>query len=47
MDAIENPVKVRLQDEFNKIDVEGLIRSKVAEYEKNGKNMKFDLNFQH
>lgn len=45
MDAIENPVKVRLQEEFNKVDVEKLIKAKVADYERHGTNMKFDLNF--
>lgn len=33
MDAIEVPVRAKIQDEFNQINVERLIRSKIPEIE--------------
>lgn len=45
MDAIENPVKKRIQDMMNKINVEQVIKQKVPEFQKNGMNMKFDFLF--
>lgn len=44
MDALENPIKQRIQDLLNKIDVERTIKEKIIEYEKHGLNFKFDLN---
>ncbi|KAH8412603.1 hypothetical protein KR009_003557, partial [Drosophila setifemur] len=43
MDAIENPIKQRIQEKFNTIDVEQAIKVMVEKYEKEGSNFKFDL----
>lgn len=45
MDAIENPIKKRIQDLMNQIDVEQVIKNNVPEFQKNGINMKFDFQF--
>lgn len=45
MDALENPAKVRIQQVMNKIDVEKIIKEKVVEFEKKGKNMTMDFDF--
>ncbi|XP_063695478.1 uncharacterized protein LOC134826900 [Culicoides brevitarsis] len=45
MDALENPIRSRIQDEMDKIDVEKVLKEKVLEYEKLGVNMNFDLPF--
>lgn len=46
MDAIENPVKTKIQETMNKIDVEKTIKAKLPEFEKFGAaNMKFDFKF--
>lgn len=45
MDAIENPVKTRIQEEMNKIDVERVIREKLPEFEKLGLKMDFEFKF--
>lgn len=39
MDAIEGPIKRRLQDELDKIDVEKLIHEKIPEIEEHAKNL--------
>lgn len=45
MDALENPLRNRIQDMMDKIDVEQVLKEKVLEYEKLGVNMNFDLPF--
>lgn len=45
MDALENPAKARIQAEFNKVDVEKILKQKVAEYERTGGNMTMNLDF--
>lgn len=45
MDALENPIKSRIQDMMDKIDVEKVLKEKVLEYERMGVNMNFDLPF--
>lgn len=45
MDAIENPLKIRIQELMNNIDVENIIREKVPDFEDNGLNMSFDFIF--
>uniref|UniRef100_A0A336KI47 CSON005147 protein n=1 Tax=Culicoides sonorensis TaxID=179676 RepID=A0A336KI47_CULSO len=45
MDALENPIKNRIQDMMDKVDVEMIIKEKILEYENLGVNMKFDLPF--
>lgn len=44
MDALENPIRMRIQDVLNKIDVEKILKEKVVEYERDG-NINLDLNF--
>nr|XP_017105689.2 uncharacterized protein LOC108131351 [Drosophila bipectinata] len=43
MDAIENPVKQRIQEQFNNIDVEQAIKTMAQNYEADGKNFNFDF----
>jgi len=43
MDAIENPIKMRIQEMMNEIDVEKIIKEKVPEFEKMGMNMQLDF----
>lgn len=43
MDALENPAKTRIQEEFNKIDIEKILKQKVYEYERFGANMTLDF----
>lgn len=43
MDALENPVKIRIQEEFNKVDIEKILKKKVPEYERLGMNMSLDF----
>lgn len=45
MDALENPIKSRIQDMMDKIDVEKVLKEKILEYERMGVNMNFDLPF--
>lgn len=45
MDALENPIKSRIQDMMDKIDVEKVLKEKILEYERKGVNMNFDLPF--
>lgn len=45
MDALENPAKMRIQEEFNKINIEKLLKQKVPEYERLGTNMSLDFQF--
>lgn len=45
MDALENPAKMRIQDEFNKINIEKILKQKVPEYERLGANMTLDIQF--
>lgn len=45
MDALENPAKMRIQEEFNKIDIEKILKQKVPEYERLGANMSMDFQF--
>jgi len=44
MDALENPIKTRIQSILNKIDVERTLKEKVLQYERHGVNMKLDFN---
>ncbi|XP_017151656.1 uncharacterized protein LOC108161808 isoform X1 [Drosophila miranda] len=43
MDAIENPVKQRVQEKFNTIDVEQAIKQLAHKYETEGSNFTFDF----
>ena len=45
MDAIESPLKSRIQEFMDSFDVEKFIREKVPEFEKVGMNMNFDFKF--
>lgn len=45
MDAIENPVRKRIQDVFDTIDVEKTIKERVPEFQKMGMNMTFDFKY--
>lgn len=45
MDALENPIKSRIQDMMDKVDVEKVLKEKIVEYERLGVNMNFDLPF--
>lgn len=45
MDAIENPVRSRLQELLNTIDVERTIKEKLPEFQKMGMNMTLDFKF--
>lgn len=45
MDALENPAKMRIQEEFNKINIEKILKQKVPEYERLGANMTLDIQF--
>ncbi|XP_017025913.1 uncharacterized protein [Drosophila kikkawai] len=42
MDAIENPIKQRVQEKFNAIDVEQVIKLMAEKYEKEGSDFTFD-----
>ncbi|XP_064542049.1 uncharacterized protein LOC135431061 [Drosophila montana] len=44
MDAIENPIKQRIQEKFNTIDVEQVIKQQVEKSEKDGGNFAIDVN---
>lgn len=43
MDAIENPVRMRIQEVFDGIDVEKQIKERVPEFQRLGMNMTFDF----
>lgn len=43
MDAIEGPVRQRIQQLFDRIDMEREIRERVPEFRRLGMNMKFDF----
>jgi hypothetical protein len=43
MDAIENPMKTRAQEELNKLNVEQILKEKIPEFEKFGITMDFDF----
>lgn len=43
MDAIENPLKIRIQEIMNGIDVEKKLKEKVPQFQKMGLNMNFDF----
>lgn len=45
MDAIENPLKQRIQQMMDKIDVEHTIKQKIPEFEKLGVKMNIDFKF--
>ncbi|XP_030373338.1 uncharacterized protein LOC115623229 isoform X2 [Scaptodrosophila lebanonensis] len=45
MDALENPIKQRVQEKFNTIDVEQAIKEAVQKYEKEGSKFSFDFKF--
>ena len=42
MDAIEKPIKIRIQEVMNNIDVENIIKTKLPEFEKKGFNISLD-----
>lgn len=44
MDALENPIKTRVNEILSKIDVETILKEKVVQYERDG-NINLDLNF--
>lgn len=43
MDAIENPLKARVQEEMNKYDVEKVLREYLPKFEQMGIKMDFDF----
>lgn len=43
MDAIENPIKMRIQEKFNQIDVERAIKENYHKFETMGTNFSFDF----
>ncbi|XP_034472719.1 uncharacterized protein LOC117780343 isoform X1 [Drosophila innubila] len=43
MDAIENPIKQRVQEKFNAIDVELAMKQMIEKYKKGGKMISFDF----
>lgn len=43
MDAIETPIRAKIQNEFNQINVERLIRSKLPEIEQLSKKSTLNL----
>lgn len=43
MDAIENPLKVRIQEEINKYDVEKVLKEYLPKFEQLGLKMDFDF----
>lgn len=45
MDAIENPIKNRIQEIMNQINVEQLLKDKIPEFLKHGMNMNLDFDF--
>lgn len=45
MDAIESPVRNRIQELFNTIDVERTIKERLPEFQKMGMNMTFDFKY--
>lgn len=44
MDALENPIRTRVNEVLSKVDVEKILKEKVVEYERDG-NINLDLNF--
>lgn len=42
MDALENPIKMRIQEKFNSIDVEQAIKDNIDKFQADGK-MSFDF----
>lgn len=44
MDALENPVKAKIQDEMNKINVEKLIKDNIPAFEKMQANETVSMN---
>lgn len=44
MDALENPVKTKIQDEMNKINVEKLIKDNIPAFEKMQANETVSIN---
>lgn len=46
MDAIENPLKARVQEEINKYDVEKVLREQLPKFEQLGLKMDFDFKFE-
>ncbi|XP_037957650.1 uncharacterized protein LOC119687420 [Teleopsis dalmanni] len=45
MDALENPIKMRLQEKFNTIDVEQAIKDNLHKFENMGDDFNFDFKF--
>lgn len=45
MDAIEKPLKMRIQEHMNKFNVEELIKQKVPEFQEKGMDMSLDFIF--
>ncbi|XP_055839404.1 uncharacterized protein LOC129907309 [Episyrphus balteatus] len=43
MDAIENPIKTRIQEKFNQIDVERAIKDNFHKFQKSGNDFSFDF----
>lgn len=43
MDALENPAKIFIQKELDKVNVEKIIKEKLPEFEKMGANMNLDF----
>lgn len=43
MDAIENPIKIRIQEKFNQIDVESAIKKNFHKFQQSGDNFSFDF----
>lgn len=43
MDAIENPLKTRIQEKFNQIDVENAIKENILKFQQSGRNFSFDF----
>lgn len=43
MDALENPIKSKIQDEMNKINVERLLKDNIPAFEKMQTNSTFDM----
>lgn len=44
MDALENPIKTKIQDEMNKINVEKLIKDNIPAFEKMQTNETVSIN---
>lgn len=43
MDALENPIRTRIQDEMDKIDVEKLIKNNLPAFEKMKENSQITM----